>query len=135
MQEKKEWQGFLPIFKGIVLIGRESYNPIIEIYFIKDDHEHYIPRSSYLITKANGKWKVARLEALTEIMSFRQRNKFAPGVLISTMLVAEKEEVNQVVWFSQKLQNEIIAIQCKARKIRNTLAGPTLTIIGHHYLK
>jgi hypothetical protein len=29
----------------------------------------------------------------------------------------------------------IIAIQCKAGKIGNTLARPTLTIIGHYFLK
>jgi hypothetical protein len=126
---------FYLFYKGIVPIGRENYNPIIEIYFIKDEHEHYIPCSSYLIAKANGKWKVVKLEALTKIMSFRQRNKFVPSVLISMMLPTEKEEMNWVVWFSHKLQNVIIAIQCKARKIRNTLAGLALTIIGHHYLK
>jgi hypothetical protein len=53
-----------------------------------------------LIAKINGKWKVTRLEALTEIMSFKEGNKFAPSVLISTMLVAEKEKVNYVAWFS-----------------------------------
>jgi hypothetical protein len=43
-------------------------------------------------------------------MSFRQGNKFALGVLISIMLAIKKEKVNWVVWFSKKLQNEIIAI-------------------------
>jgi hypothetical protein len=38
--------------------------------------------------------KVARLEALMEIMSFKQGNKFAPSTLISTMLVIKKEKVN-----------------------------------------
>jgi hypothetical protein len=33
-------------------------------------------------------------------MSFEQISKFAPGVLISTMFAAEKEEVKWVVWFS-----------------------------------
>jgi len=70
-----------------------------------------------------------------EIMSFRQGNKFVIGILISMMLVAKKEEVNWVVWFSQKLQNEIIAIQRRVGKIGNTLIGPSLTIIGHHFLK
>jgi hypothetical protein len=51
------------------------------------------------------------------------------------MLVTEKEKVNWATWFSQKLQNEIIAIQCKARKNGNTLVRPILTIIGHHFLK
>jgi hypothetical protein len=88
-----------------------------------------------LIAKTNGKRKVAKLEALMEIMSFKQRNKFALGALISTMLVAKKEKVNWAVWFSQKLQNDIIAIQCNARKNGTTLVGPTLTLIGHHFLK
>jgi hypothetical protein len=38
--------------------------------------------------------KVAKLEALMEIMSFKQGNKFALGALISTMLAIEKEKVN-----------------------------------------
>jgi len=79
--------------------------------------------------------KVIRLEALMEIMPFKQGNKFALGALISTMLAIEKEKVNWATWFSQKLQNEIIAIQCKTRKFGNTLAEPTLTIIGHYLLK
>jgi hypothetical protein len=79
--------------------------------------------------------KVVKLEALMEIMSLRQGNKFAPSALISTMLAIKKEKVNWATWFSQKLQNEIIVIQCKAGKIGNTLAEPTLTIIGHYFLK
>jgi hypothetical protein len=86
-------------YEGIVPIGRENYNPIIATYFIKDEHEHYIPCLGYLIAKTNGKRKVAKLEALMEIMSFKQRNKFALGALISTMLVAEKEKVNWATWF------------------------------------
>jgi hypothetical protein len=39
-----------------------------------------------LIAKADGKQKVARLEALMEIMSIKQGNKFVVGALISTML-------------------------------------------------
>jgi hypothetical protein len=34
-------------YKGIVPIGKESYNPIVATYFIGDEHEHYIPHSSY----------------------------------------------------------------------------------------
>jgi hypothetical protein len=79
--------------------------------------------------------KVTRLEALMEIMPLRQRNKFVLGALISTMLAIKKEKVNWATWFSQKLQNEIIAIQCKTRKFGNTIAEPTLTIIGHYLLK
>jgi hypothetical protein len=45
-----------------------------------------------------------------EIMFFRQGNKFAPSALISIMLVVEKEKMKWATWFSQKLQNEIIAI-------------------------
>jgi hypothetical protein len=73
--------------EGVVPIGKESYNPIIATYFIKDEHEHYIPCSGYPIAKANGRRKVDKLEAPMDIMSFRQRNKFTLGVLISTMLV------------------------------------------------
>jgi hypothetical protein len=83
--------------EGIVPIGKENDNPIVATYFIGDEHEHYIPRSRYLIAKVDGKRKVAKLEALMEIMSFKQGNKFVPNVLISTMLVVEKERVNWVV--------------------------------------
>lgn len=51
------------------------------------------------------------------------------------MLVAEKEKVNWAFWFSQKLQNKIIAIQRKVGKIGNTLTRPALTIMGHYFLK
>jgi hypothetical protein len=56
-----------------------------------------------LIAKTNGRQKVARLEAPTDIMSFRQGNKFSFCALISTMLAVKKEKINGVVWFSQKL--------------------------------
>ncbi len=114
---------------------KKKLHPIVVTYFTRDEHEHYIPHSRYLIAKANGKRKVAKLEALTDIMSFKQGNKFAPGALISTMLATKKEKVNWASWVSQKLQNKIIAIQHKVRKIGNTLIGPTLTIIGHYFLK
>jgi hypothetical protein len=68
-------------------------------------------------------------------MYFKQGNKFVLSVLISMMLVVEKKEVNWVIWFSQKLQNEIIAIWHRAKKIRNTLTILALTIIGHYFLK
>jgi hypothetical protein len=68
-------------------------------------------------------------------MSFRQGNKFAPCALISTMLVAKKEKINWASWLSHKFQNEIIVIQRRVGKIGNTLAIPTLTIIGHYFLK
>jgi hypothetical protein len=86
--------------KGIVPIGQESYNPIIATYSIGDEYEHYIPHSGYLIAKTYGKHEVAKLEVLMEIMSFKQGNKFATSVLISTMLAIEKDEVNWAVWFS-----------------------------------
>ncbi len=78
--------------EGTVPIGRESYNPIVVTYFIGYEHEHYIPYVRYLIAKANGRRKVAKLKALMEIMSFRQGNKFA-SALISTMLATKKEKV------------------------------------------
>jgi len=80
--------------EGVLPIGRKSYNPIVVIYFIGNEHEHYIPHLGNLIAKVNAKWKVAILEALTKIMSFRQGNKISPTVLISIMLEIEKEKVN-----------------------------------------
>ncbi len=78
--------------KEIVPIGRESYNPIVTTYFI--GNEHYVPCLGYLIAKTYGKQKVIRLETLMEIMFFKQGNKFALSVLISTMLATKKDEVN-----------------------------------------
>jgi hypothetical protein len=37
--------------KGIMPIGRESYNLIVATYFIRGEHEHYIRHSGYLIAK------------------------------------------------------------------------------------
>jgi len=66
--------------------------------------------SCYLIAKADGRRRVARLETLTEITFLKEGNKFAPSALISIMLAVETKKVNWATWFSQKLQNEIIAI-------------------------
>jgi len=49
------------------------------------------------------------------------------------MLVAKKEPINWVAWFSQKLQNELVGLQRKAGKSTNTLVRPALTIIGYYY--
>jgi hypothetical protein len=73
---------------------KKKLHLIVATYFTKDEHEHYISHSRYLIAKVDGKHKVTRVEALTEIMSFKQGNKFAPSALISTMLATEKEKVN-----------------------------------------
>jgi hypothetical protein len=89
---------------------KKNLHLIVATYFTRDEHEHYILHSISLIAKADGKQKVARLEALTKIMSFKQGNKFAPSALISTMLAIEKEKVNWASWVSQKLQNKIITI-------------------------
>jgi hypothetical protein len=42
--------------------------------------------------------------------------------------------MNQALWFTQKLHNEILAMQRKVGRLGNTLIGPTLTIIGTYYL-
>jgi hypothetical protein len=56
MYKRKLLQQFFGLSRErIVPIGRKSYNPIVAAYFIRDEHEHYIPRSKYLIAKANGK--------------------------------------------------------------------------------
>jgi hypothetical protein len=48
-------------YEGIVPIGRKSYDLVVVTYFIRDEHEHYILHSCYLIAKIDGKWKVAKL--------------------------------------------------------------------------
>jgi len=70
-----------------------------------------------VIAQANEKAKVRRLETLIEILMFRQVNVFALGSLVFVMLVAEKEPVNWVAWFSQKLQNELVVVQRKIYKV------------------
>ncbi len=70
-----------------------------------------------MIAQANEKAKVRRLETLIEILMFRQVNVFALGSLIFVMLVAEKELVNWVAWFFQKLQNELVVVQRKIYKV------------------
>jgi len=86
-----------------------------------------------VIAQADEKAKVGRLETLIEILMFRQVNMFTPSSLVFVMLVAEKEPVNWVAWFSQKLQNELVVVQRKIKKSINTLVGPALTIIGYYY--
>jgi hypothetical protein len=75
----------------IVPIGRESYNPIVATYVIGNEHEQYIFHLGYRIAKVDGRHKLAIFKALTEIMSFKKGNKFAPGALISTMLATYKD--------------------------------------------
>jgi len=101
----------------VVPIERASYNPIVATYFTGDEHEHYILCSRYLIAKENGKQKVARLEALMEIMSFGRGNKFGPSVLILTMLAIEKEKVNSTSWFSLKLQKKLLLLSARQEKL------------------
>jgi hypothetical protein len=72
---------------------------------------------------------------LMEIMTFWQGNKFAFGFFVFVMLVVEKELVNLVAWFFQKLQNELVVVQCKVGKSINTLFRPVLRIIGYYYQK
>jgi len=42
--------------------------------------------------------------------------------------------VNWALWFTQKLQNDILVVQRKVCRLGNTLVGPTLTIIGTYHL-
>ncbi len=56
-----------------------------------------------MITQADGKARVGRLEALTDILMFCQGNRFTFGFLVFVMLVTEKEPMNWATWFFQKL--------------------------------
>jgi hypothetical protein len=42
--------------------------------------------------------------------------------------------MNWALWFTQKLHNEILVVQRKASRPRNTLIGLALTIIGTKHL-
>lgn len=75
------------------------------------------------------------LEALIEICTFWQGNKFAPRTLVGIIQIVEKGAVNWVDWFSTRLQNEVGTIQNKARKQGNTLVGPTFTHVAHYYIR
>ncbi len=86
-----------------------------------------------MIAQVDEKEKIGVLEELTKILTFCQGNKFAHSSSILVMLVAEKEPMNWVAWFYQKLQNELVTIQLKVGKSISTLVGPALTIIGYYY--
>jgi hypothetical protein len=130
-------EGIVKVFKlpckGLMAGAQEGFDGVDATYFVRTQQDHYVIKSRYLIAQVNGKVRVRRLKTLTEILTFRQSNNFAPGFLVSMMLVAEKELANWVAWFSQKLQNELVVVQRKARKLISTLVGPTLTIIEYYY--
>jgi hypothetical protein len=46
---------------GLVLGRREGYNTYITSCFIGEERDHYIPRSSHIIIKANKLLKIMRL--------------------------------------------------------------------------
>jgi hypothetical protein len=81
-----------------------------------------------VIYKANGPLKVMKLEALTKILTFKQGNKYVPGTLVVVIQAVEEGEVNWALWFTQKLHNEILVVQRKACRPRNTLIEPSFTI-------
>jgi hypothetical protein len=92
---------------------KKKLHPIVATYFTRDEHEHYILHSRYLIAKAYGKWKVARLEALTKIMSFKQRNKFAPGALFSKMLATKKERLIGLLGFPKSYKTRLLPFSAR----------------------
>ncbi len=118
---------------GLMTGAQKGYNGVVATYLTKTQQDHYVQKSRYVTAQANGKARVGRLETLTEILTFRQGNRFALCFLIYVMLTVEKEPINQATWFFQKLQNELIVVQCKARKPTSTLIKPTLTTIKYFY--
>lgn len=74
-----------------------------------------------------------KLVTLTKVVTLKQGNNYALGAFISIFQAIEKGTVNQGAWFTQKLQNEIIAFQQKVDKLGNSLIRLALTIIGKFY--
>ncbi len=79
---------------GLMAGAQKGYNGVVATYFTKTQRDHYDFKSRYVIAQANGKARVGRLEALTEILTFHQGNRFALCSLISVMLTTEKEPIN-----------------------------------------
>jgi hypothetical protein len=79
---------------------KEGYNYIVVTYFGGTYHEHYIPRSRYVITQTYGRLKVGRLKGLMENLTFCQGNTYALGSLVFVMLTVEKELMKWNACFS-----------------------------------
>jgi len=91
-------EGIAKMFKlpygGLIARAQKGYYGVVATYFTKTQQHHYVLKSRYVIAQANGKARVERLEALTEILTFHQGNRFALCFLISVMLPTEKEPIN-----------------------------------------
>ncbi len=46
---------------GLLLGTKEGYNTSIASYFIGEEKNHYVPRSGYMIIKANRPLKIMKL--------------------------------------------------------------------------
>jgi hypothetical protein len=125
--------GHFLLVEGLMVGAWDRYSSVVATYFVGTQQDHYVLKSGYLIAQANKKAEVEKLKTLTEILMFHQGNKFALSSLVSMMLVVEKEPMDWATWFSLKLQNELVAIQHKARKLTSTLVELALTIIGYYY--
>jgi hypothetical protein len=90
---------FKLLCKGLLVGAQEGFNGVDATYFVGTHQDHYVFKLGYLIAQANGKVRAGRLKALTGILTFRQDNNFAPGSLVSMMLVVEKELANWATWF------------------------------------
>ncbi len=86
--------------EGLMVGAWEGYNGVVATYFTITQQDHYVFKSGYVIAQINKKAKVKILEALMEILTFCQGNRFVPSSLVFVMLVAEKELVNWATWFS-----------------------------------
>ncbi len=79
--------------EGLMARAWEKYNGVVVAYFIGTQQDHYVRKSRYVIAQVDGKEKVRRLEALMEILTFCQGNKFALGSLDFVMLITK---INQL---------------------------------------
>ncbi len=80
--------------EGLMVGSWEGYNGVAATYFTWTQQDHHVLKSRYVIAHANEKARVTRLEALTEILTFRQGKMFVLGFLVFMMLNAKKELVN-----------------------------------------
>jgi hypothetical protein len=68
-----------------------------------------------------------------EVITFQQGNYYILGTLLSAVNATGRGIVNWAKWFKVQLHKEMIAIQKKAKKVRNNLIGLALTLVAKHY--
>lgn len=74
-----------------------------------------------------------RLTTLAKVATFRQGNCYILRTPLSIISAIERGTINWAKWFTVRLHKEMIVVQRKARKVRNSLIKPTLILVEKHY--